>query len=413
MSQSKQELPFAPAELVFALDIGTHSVVGIVGKEVNNVFSVLALEEKAHTQRAMVDGQIEDIDEVSRVAKEVTQTLEKEISFRLQRVCVAAAGRTLVTQKGEWKKEIKDGTVIDEAIINEMETGAMQQAYEIMLEQATDKEQEFCCVGYSPLGYTLDDYKISKLNGHRGKKATVEVIATFLPQQVVDSLYRSMENIGLTVESLTLEPIAAMNAIIPNELRLLNLALVDIGAGTSDIAVSTGGAVSAYTMATIAGDELTEALVQEYLVDFNTAEKIKHGPQGGNDTLTFDDILGNEHTVDFKDIEKAISPVLDELSTVVSDKILEVNGKAPAAVFLVGGGSRAIGLCPRVADKLGLDITKVAVGSNNYMKKMISSQIDVYGPQFATPVGIALTAAQRRSKNSISVKVNGDKIALP
>ena len=75
--------------------------------------------------------------------------------------------------------------------------------------------------------------------------------------------------------SITLEPIAAINAAIPANLRLLNLVMVDIGAGTSDIAACTGGSITGYTMATVAGDEITETIMKQYLVDFPTAEAVK------------------------------------------------------------------------------------------------------------------------------------------
>ena len=66
---------------------------------------------------------------------------------------------------------------------------------------------------------------------------------------VVESLYTVMERAGMEVTCLTLEPIAALNVAIPKELRLLNLALVDVGAGTSDIAITKSGTIIAYDMA--------------------------------------------------------------------------------------------------------------------------------------------------------------------
>ena len=86
-----------------------------------------------------------------------------------------------------------------------------------------------------------------------------------------------MQKIDLDVASITLEPIAAINAAIPENLRLLNLVMVDIGAGTSDIAVCTGGSVIGYTMATVAGDEITEMLMKDYLVDFHRSFPAPHG----------------------------------------------------------------------------------------------------------------------------------------
>ena len=86
-------------------------------------------------------------------------------------------------------------------------------------------------VGYTVAQYRLDNYPLSNLQYHSGRKAEADVVATFLPGEVVESLYAAMRTAGLQVASMTLEPIAAMNAAIPAELRLLNLALVDIGAG--------------------------------------------------------------------------------------------------------------------------------------------------------------------------------------
>ena len=132
----------------------------------------------------------------------------------------------------------------------------------------TSENVTFYCVGHTVTKYALDDYPIKSLLGHKGKKVEVELIAAFLPSLVVESLYTVMDMNGLDVCSLTLEPIAAMNVIIPPEVRLINIALVDIGAGTTDIAISRSGSIVAYAMATIAGDEITEDIIQKYLVEF-------------------------------------------------------------------------------------------------------------------------------------------------
>ncbi len=89
---------------------------------------------------------------------------------------------------------------------------------------------------------------------------------------------------------------------IPENYRLLNIALVDIGAGTSDISVTRDGSIIAYGMIPFAGDEITELIVQSYLVDFNTAEQIKLS-SGMEDQVTYKDIMMIEHTIPSKDVE--------------------------------------------------------------------------------------------------------------
>src|SRR5690606_19782651 len=117
----------------------------------------------------------------------------------------------------------------------------------------------------------------------------------------------------------------------PKNLRLLNIALVDIGAGTSDIAISSKDTVSSYGMVPQAGDEVTEAIVQEYLVDFNTAENIKRQINLGKE-ITYIDVLGLENTIQADDVRKVIKPIVSKIAEGISTKIIELNGnKSPSA----------------------------------------------------------------------------------
>ena len=75
--------------------------------------------------------------------------------------------------------------------------------------------------------YYLDDELFSSLEGHKANKIDEIIIVTFLPEDVVDGLYSAVERAGLQVANLTLEPIAAINVAIPENFRMLNIALVD------------------------------------------------------------------------------------------------------------------------------------------------------------------------------------------
>lgn len=404
--------PAAPEDYVFALDIGTRSVIGVVGVLDGEILRIQAVESAEHTKRAMIDGQIENIEQVSQVARTVKERLEKRLGYPLKQVCVAAAGRALKTQKASYEITLDETKPIDQELICTLEAGAIEAA-ERQFDPANDpdNQQFFYLVGYSVIEYTLDNYPISSLLDHKGKRIGVEVIATFLPREVVDSLYTTMHKIGLDVASLTLEPIAAMNATIPQQLRLLNLALVDIGAGTSDIAISKDGGVVAYTMATVAGDEITEALMKKYLVDFSTAEEIKLKLDKEQE-ITFKDILGFDNTVSSEQIQADIDPVVRLLSKEIADDIVQANGSSTSAVFLVGGGSKLNGLCKYVAEYLNLEPNRVVIGGNNFMMSVSSPDYDVTGPEFATPLGIAISAALNLINDSFSITLNGSKAKL-
>lgn len=398
-------------ELVFSLDIGTRTVIGVVCAKRDEMFEVLCVESMEHPARAMVDGQIEDIEQTARVAYRVKQSIENKLGIQLTEVHVAAAGRILCTQKSVFEMDMGD-LPINRRQMFALESNAVQKAFEELMNNRDDR-LALCCAGYSVLQYSLDGYSFSTLLGHRGKKAKVEVIATFLPEEVIESLYTTMEKIGLNVASVTLEPIAAMNAVIPKELRLLNIALVDIGAGTSDIAISSKGSVVAYTMSTVAGDEITEQTMREFLVDFQTAERMKQ-EVGRKKTgpLHYADILGNSYDVECEDFLQRIQPAVEQLAESISQKILEANGGPATAVFLVGGGSRTPGLKAMIAKVLGMEENRISVGGINYIKKSVKAKDKYLSVEYATPVGIAITAIGNSGQEEATVLLNGKRLRL-
>ncbi len=409
----KTAVVYNPDEIIFSLDIGTRTVVGIVGIQENDKFKVINAEVVEHKSRAMVDGQIHDINQVASVAQEVKELLEKKTGIKLRRVAIAAAGRVLKTCEVHVDRELEMGREIDQELVGSLEIEAIQKAQIKLDEDITKNEPtQFYCVGYSVINYYLNEFVISRLLGHKGKKAGVDVLATFLPIVVVESLYTVMEKIGLEVISLTLEPIAAINVTIPKDLRLLNLVLVDIGAGTSDIALTRDGSVVAYGMVPVAGDEITERIAQQYLVDFNTAEKIKLSITDDNKTVTFTDILNKKQTVRKEEVLEAVKPVVETLAATISAKILEFNHKAPNAVFLIGGGSQIPGLPEYISDNLNLPKDRVVVRNRDVVQNVKFNSKKLSGPEAITPLGIAITAQQQVGKDFLYVTVNGQKVRL-
>ena len=412
--RTKTDAVYPVSDLIFALDIGTRSVTGVVGIPDGGLLRILDIESAEHDGRSVVDGQIENVDMVAKVIKSVKDQLELRLGVRFQNVCVAAAGRTLRTESASYTFSLDSSQPIDNQMILYLEAGALQQAKNqvAMSDSQTEDSISYTCVGYTVLRYYLDDYPINTLIDHRGKTAKVDIIATFLPGEVVESLNDATGRAGLRVASLTLEPIAAMNAVIPQELRLLNLALVDIGAGTSDIAVSNDGCVTAYEMVTVAGDEITEAIAKQLLVDFDAAEDIKLKLSEPVTEIVYENILGFEYSTEPEKIVASIRPHIENLAKSISDKILQINGKAPSAVFLVGGGSKTPAISEIVAEYLGLERNKIAVGSGNYMKRNLVSELPIDGPELATPIGIALTSAGNLREDGAYVYVNDVRTRL-
>lgn len=398
------------SELVYALDIGTRGVVGVVGRPEGTRFNVLAMEMSEHARRTMVDGQIDNIKQVADLARTVTDRLQDRLGVTLQRVCVAAAGRALRTEKGSFALELSQNDTISAEQISRLETGAVSAA-EDALQADGDARRQFFLVGYTVAQYRLDNYPLTSLLDHSGRMIEADVVATFLPGEVVESLYSAMRMADLQIASMTLEPIAAMNAAIPEELRLLNLALVDIGAGTTDIAICKGGSVVGYTMATIAGDEITEAVMHRYLVDFQTAETMKRSLGKGED-ICYKDILGMENQCTCQEFLQAIEEPVENLAQAIAQQVLELNGAAPSALFLAGGGSKLVGIQEHVAQHLNMDLRRVTIAGSNYEKSVFSQDLNLLNPEYATPLGIAVSAGMGLLNDSYMISLNGEPAKL-
>jgi cell division protein FtsA len=395
-------------ERVFALDIGTRTVVGMLLEAEADTYTLIDYEMVEHNERSMLDGQIHDVVAVAHVISEVKMKLEEKHG-KLSKVCVAAAGRSLQTKRVTVNHSIAERGVLDKEQVQYLELSAVQQAqYEIA--QSENLRTDYYCVGYSVLHYQLDDQEIGSLIDQQGQEACVEIIATFLPKVVVESLLSALKRCDLEMDALTLEPIAAIHVLIPASMRRLNVALVDIGAGTSDIAITNEGTITAYGMVPKAGDEITEAISDHYLLDFHVAEAAKRD-WAEKGSLTTMDILGFEQQLDSDQVEQDIGEAVDQLAEAIASTIIHLNGTSPKAVMLVGGGSQTPGLPSRLAKLLDLPDNRVAIRGTDAIQSLTKTSNVPNGPAFITPIGIAL-AAKQSPVHYVSIQVNGRLIRL-
>lgn len=400
-----------PGQLVFGLDIGTRSIVGTVGYRTGGKFHVVTQSIREHQTRAMLDGQIHDIYKVGGTIKEVKAELEERIGRPLKDVCIAAAGRVLQTVTLRVDQDLESEREITGEDIYALDSLGVERAYAEFLEN-NHMDMKFYCVGYSVVRYYMNGYTIGNLEGHKAKTIGADLIATFLPEDVVDGLYKAVEVAGLDVVNLTLEPIAAIQVAIPEMYRMLNIALVDVGAGTSDISVTRDGSIIAYGMIPIAGDSLTEVVAKHCLVDFATAEQIKR-ETGVKDVIEYKDIMGLTQTITTEEVERVAADVIDNMTSQVAEKIKELNGnKSVSAVFVVGGGGKLPGYTEALAKKLDIQSERVAVRGGEVMQDIIFLEEDARRDSLmVTPIGICLSFYEQ-SNNFIFVYFNEQRVKI-
>lgn len=395
---------------VFVLDIGTRVVIGLLMQKSDNGYEILASARAEHTQRAMYDGQVHDVDEVAKAVLQIKKELEQKSGLKLNKVAVAAAGRALCTETAKVSREEAIPMHWERQDILSLEMEAVQQAMSKTFSAEMDSSLLYC-VGYSTVKQLLEEQPLTSLVGQRGKKVELTVVATFLPRSVVDGLVAVLERAGLEMASLTLEPIAAGQAAIPMDMRRLNLALVDIGAGTADIALTRDGSFFSYGMVPIAGDEVTEPICSHYLLDFSEGERIKR-ELNNNEEVEIVSFFGEKITVPVKDVLEIITPTVKNMAERIAQEILSLNKAKPQAVILVGGGS----LTPLLPDFLSkimeIPRNRIGIQVRERMQNISGEEDCLKGSDVITPIGIGMTALDGNGLHYYSVMVNDMNIPI-
>lgn len=397
--------------LVFGLDIGTRAVVGVVGYREKDTFVVKAIESMEHETRAMIDGQIHDINKVASTVSEIKERLEKKCKITLKDVCIAAAGRVLKTEEIHVEIEYDDETLILDEQVFDLISKGVEEAYK-KFQSENEFGEKYYCVGKSVIKYYMNDMFILNLLNHKARKIACDMICTFLPYDVVEGLYAAVEIAGLDVANLTLEPIAAIEVAIPEKFRMLNIALVDVGAGTSDICITKDGSVVAYGMIPVAGDSLTEIIANYCLVEFNEAEKIKKGIENA-DEVEYEDILGLKNTISKKDVLELLDSYIRDMAKQASDEIIRLNGgNKVSAIFVVGGGGRIENYTKYLAETQDIQVNRVAVRGEDVMGKIVFKDDSVVKDSLiVTPLGICLHFYEENN-SFVNVSINDERLKL-
>ncbi|HAZ08840.1 MAG TPA: hypothetical protein DCZ01_10045 [Elusimicrobia bacterium] len=399
---------------IFALDIGTRKVMGLIAERRGDRLEVLESETQEHPTRAMSAGQIQDISKVTQIVRQVAQALSRRSGETLKGVAVAVAGRNLKTVVGGAAMDCPKDRGLEACDVEQLTFDALESALRgLGAETAGEQAKiQYVCVGYAVRRDRLDDAVIAQPIGHQGDRFDVEVLATFLPRQVLESQIAVLEAAGLEAESVTLEPIAALQATISQDMRRLDLALVDVGAGTSDIALVSAGAVCAFAMVPYAGDSITERISGDFLLDFNEAEKVKREIARGG-SIEAVDLFQQPLRLDGRAVADSAVPAVADLAARIAGGILELSGgKCPQAVLCVGGGSRTPGLLEMLAQALEIPPQRVGIRSPGGMRTFKDLRGGTLGPETATPLGIAEVASMEGGVCFKKVFINDQRAFL-
>lgn len=322
-------------DYMVALDVGTEFIKALVGRVIGDEVEIIGVGRAHQSLADMQAGAIADIAAVVANCDQALAAAERQAQVSARSAVIGIAGElvkgTTSTVRFTRKTPSKELNIDEMARIIELvqeraETKARQQlAWEL-----GGKDVEIRLVNSALVRIDIDGYKVTNPVGFQGKDIVVEMYTAFAPMIHIGALERTATELDLELLAVAAEPFAVARSVVGDDPNAsVSAILMDVGGGTTDIAVVNEGGVEGTKMFGIGGRAFTQAIARELDIDFNKAESLKVG-------------LSSDRSHENKErIEKGISKTLNVWVSGVELALAEFNklDNLPHRILLCGGGS--------------------------------------------------------------------------
>lgn len=321
-----------------ALDIGTEFVKALIGKVSadGQTVDIVGVGRAHQNLTDMQAGAISDIAGVVENCDTALHLAEEQAGVSVRTAIIGIAGElvkgTTTTVRVARKSSTKPLDIAEmEKIINLVQDRAQAKAKKLLAWELGGKEVEVRLVNSALVSIEIDGYPVTNPIGFQGKDVVVQLYTAFAPLIHIGALEKTAEELDLDLLAVAAEPFAVARAVIGNNANQnLSAILMDVGGGTTDIAVINEGGVQGTKMFGIGGRAYTRAVERDLGVEFEKAEELKLGLSTNKTPVSqrpaVEGALGKTADVWANGIELALSEFtkLDHL---------------PHRMFLCGGGS--------------------------------------------------------------------------
>ena len=322
---------------ILALDIGTEFVKAVLARSTKKGdLEILGIGKAKQQEGNMHAGAVADIPAVVDVCEHALVEAEEQAGERAELTVVGIAGELIKGNTTTVNYNRKNpNKPITEAEMQEIIKKVQQKSGEVAkktvaLETGNDNV-EVRLINSAIVSLTIDGYKISNPIGFKGSDIVIQFYTAFAPLIHVAAIEKVCAELNLDLLTVAVEPFAVCRACLGNDLDSSFSGIVmDIGGGTTDIAVIEDGGVEGTKMFSIGGRSFTHQIAESLGVDFDTAEEYK---------LNFDSGKLDDHTK--AKVESAISHNLSVWVTGVQVALeeFESTSRLPRTILLCGGGA--------------------------------------------------------------------------
>ena len=387
-------------DLVVGLDIGTSKVVAVVAEmRPDGQYEIVGLGQ--HESRGLKKGVVVNIETTVASIQHALEEAELMAGCKIRTVYTGIAGSHIRSFNSIGMVAIKDKEVTDADVARVIETA---KAVNIPTDQQILHvlPQEFIIDGQDDIREPI---------GMSGVRLDVKVHIVTGAVSAAQNIIKCVRRCGLEVQDLILQPLASSSAVLTDDEKELGVALVDIGGGTTDIAIFTGGSIRHTAVIPIAGDQITSDIAMALRTPTPDAEdiKIRHGiaKQSLADPSEHIEVPGigdrGPRSLSRQALAAVIEPRVEELFSFVQQAIRESGYEEllSSGIVITGGTSQLPGLA-----ELGEDIflKPVRLGVPAYAGGLADV---VATPRFATVLGLSEEARLQRVRGSKVAEQSG------
>lgn len=268
-------------QYIVGLDIGTEFIKALIARVNGDHLEIIGAGRVHQSLTDMQAGAIADISAVVRNCDQALSQAEAEAGVSVRTTVIGIAGElvkgTTTTVRCTRKNPSKELDIAEvERIIGLVQERAAAQARKQINWEMGGKEVEIRLVNSALVSIEIDGYTVTNPVGFQGKEVLVQLFTAFAPMIHIGALERTAQELDLDLLAVAAEPFAVARSVIGNDPNAsMSAVLMDVGGGTTDIAVINEGGVQGTKMFGIGGRAFTKAIERELSVSFDEAEDLK------------------------------------------------------------------------------------------------------------------------------------------
>lgn len=327
-----------------SLDIGTEFVKVLIFEVENGIAHVKGVGKKRQRLTDMQGGSVTDIHGVINNCEAALEMAAKQAGFLPDQVIMGIAGElvkgiTTTIKFSRPRSEKKISSEELQEILEKVQARAHEKAKSLLAWETGQQEIDVRLINAAIVDVMIDGYRVTNPLGFQGKEVQVAVYSAFSPIVHLGALQTIAEELSLDLISVTAEPYAVAKVTSPSNASEFSGIFIDIGGGTTDIAVVNNGGLLGTKMFAIGGRAFTKKIMNNLNVSFEEAEELKIRYSTRQISKTVNERVKK---VIEADTDIWFSGVELTLSQFQNAELL------PSRIFLCGGGSNL----PDIAHKL-------------------------------------------------------------